>query len=138
MPEQRPRRRGGRPEIAILTLPPFIWLVVFFLIPVLILAAVSFSPAGMTVEIFRAPSLDQYRQTLDAFYLSILLRSLGYAAAATLITLLIAFPAAYFIASSPPRLLATTPAGLAAVSGVSAVVDQPAGASLFVQDHPGR
>ncbi len=103
MPEQRPRRRGGRPEIAILTLPPFIWLVVFFLIPVLILAAVSFSPAGMTVEIFRAPSLDQYRQTLDAFYLSILLRSLGYAAAATLITLLIAFPAAYFIASSPPR-----------------------------------
>ncbi len=103
MPEQRQNPLGGRAEIAILTLPPFVWLIVFFLIPALILAAISFSPAGMTVEIFHAPSLDHYRQSLDAFYFSILLRSLGYTAAATLIPLLIAFPAAYFIASSPPR-----------------------------------
>jgi len=103
MPEDRQHGLGGRVEISTLTLPPFVWLLVFFLIPVLILAAISFSPAGMTVELFHAPSLDHYHQSLDPFYLSILLRSLGYAAAATLITLVIAFPAAYFIASSPPR-----------------------------------
>ncbi|KAA6187433.1 ABC transporter permease [Thiohalocapsa marina] len=103
MPEHRQALLGGRAEISILTLPPFVWLLVFFLVPVLILAALSFSPAGMTVEVFRTPSLEHYRQSLDPFYLGILLRSIGYAASATLITLLIAFPAAYFIASSPPR-----------------------------------
>jgi len=103
MPEDRQHWLGGRTEIFTLTLPPFFWLVVFFLIPVVILAAISFSPAGMKVEIFSSPSLDHYRQSLDPLYLSILLRSLGYAASSTLITLLIAFPAAYFIASSPPR-----------------------------------
>ena len=58
MPEDRQHGLGGRVEISTLTLPPFVWLLVFFLIPVLILAAISFSPAGMTVELFHAPSLD--------------------------------------------------------------------------------
>ena len=99
----QPPRRDGRVEVATLTLPPLVWLVIFFVIPVLILAAISLSPAGMTVEISPTPSIEHYREALDPFYLNILLRSLGYAVLATLLTLLIAFPAAYFIASSPPR-----------------------------------
>ena len=103
MSEQHQPVLGGRAEISILMLPPFVWLVAFFLIPILILAALSFAPAGMMLELLRTPSLEHYRQALDPFYLGILLRSIGYAATATLITLLIAFPAAYYIASSPPR-----------------------------------
>ena len=42
----QPPRRDGRVEVATLTLPPLVWLVIFFVIPVLILAAISLSPDG--------------------------------------------------------------------------------------------
>lgn len=99
---QKPGWQGRHTEIALLSLPPIVWLLVFFLIPSLILFGLSFAPAGMSLEMPREPSLIHYQDAVEPFYLGILARSLTYAGLATLITLLIAFPAAYFIALSPP------------------------------------
>jgi putrescine transport system permease protein len=101
---------------------PFVWLLVFFLLPVLIVFKISLSQTAIAQppytpvldlaagwqgvkEFFAGLSLENYALLLtDTFYLSSYLKSILVATVSTLILLLIGFPVAYGIARAPRAL----------------------------------
>jgi spermidine/putrescine transport system permease protein len=82
-------------------LPGLLWLCVFFLLPLAIVLAVSFASRGRDGGVEWTLTLENYRHLLDTPYLWIYLRSLTLAGATTLISLVIGFPLAYYIARLP-------------------------------------
>ncbi|EPY00177.1 ABC transporter permease subunit [Magnetospirillum fulvum] len=105
-------RRWGR---LLVGLPPYIWLVVFFLVPFLIVIKISLSQAVMGIPPY-TPLLEwggdavlTIRIALGSFgtlfgdelYAFAYLNSLRLAAIATLCCLLLGYPAAYAIARAP-------------------------------------
>jgi spermidine/putrescine transport system permease protein len=80
--------------------PAALWLVVFFLIPVLLLAAYSVMERGIYGGVEPGLTLEHYRRLLDPLYLGIFLRTVGVALACTLACLLLGYPVAYVIARS--------------------------------------
>lgn len=103
MPDPLQRRQFRLSELHVLLAPPLLWLLVFFIVPVAIVLAFGFfrsSPNGLVVPCF---TMDHYRNALDPLYLKVLVRSLAYAGGSTFLSLLLAYPAACFIAFSPPR-----------------------------------
>ena len=114
MPGHRPRRRPLWQRIGLLL--PYAWLVLFFLVPFLIVLKISFSdplvaqppftplydPARPAGERLYA-TLENYRFVLgDRLYLLTYLNSVGLAATATLLCLLLGYPMAWGIARSRP------------------------------------
>ncbi|MBI2195255.1 MAG: ABC transporter permease [Planctomycetes bacterium] len=75
---------------------------VFFVMPLGILAAISFLRPGSPVE--WSLTAGNYGRLLDPLLLKVFLRSLVMAAAATAVCLAIGYPMAYFMARQPPRL----------------------------------
>ncbi len=101
MPEGKNKRKPG--ELQLLLGPPLGWLLVFFVLPVAMVLAFSFL---RDLPLFGGAwqvTLAHYRQALDPLYLNVLWRSLTLAGLSTAVTLLLAFPAACFIAFSPPQ-----------------------------------
>jgi spermidine/putrescine transport system permease protein len=92
-------RRPGRQAWALIT-PAGIWLVAFFLIPVLLLAVYSFMPRGTYGGVESGVTLQHYGRFFDPLYLSILGRTIGVALGCTLVCLLLGYPVAYAIARS--------------------------------------
>jgi spermidine/putrescine transport system permease protein len=84
-------------------LPSWTWLVVLFAAPFAIVLGYSFLSRGPYGGVEQPPTLENFQRLLDPLYLSILLRSFLTAALATALCLLIAFPAALFIARSTRR-----------------------------------
>ncbi|HTZ38258.1 MAG TPA: ABC transporter permease [Stellaceae bacterium] len=92
--------------------PPFAWLALFFLLPIGIVAAISLSQASDTIPpytplVSQGPqglavhaSLDNYRAIAEGD-LRAYADSLGYAATATLLCLLLGYPIAFAIARAP-------------------------------------
>jgi spermidine/putrescine transport system permease protein len=88
-------RRRRTPYL--LLLPGALWLGVFFVAPMVFLASQSLQ-TGSLAEGYRLTwNIGQYADVLGQFHVQ-LLRSLAYAAAATVLALLIAYPLAYTIA----------------------------------------
>lgn len=93
----------------IVTLPPTLFLLAFFLAPALIVVAASFREPGefgglAPLEGLAGLSLEAYRFLLgDVIYLEIFARSFLVAAATTLISLVLAYPLAWLIAKSPAK-----------------------------------
>jgi putrescine transport system permease protein len=95
-----------------LILPPFVWLAVFFLLPLAVVAAISLSQSADAIPPYapllsRGPSglqidaiLDNYRLLAEGD-LPAFARSLFYAAMATMLCLLIGYPVAFAIARAP-------------------------------------
>jgi putrescine transport system permease protein len=91
---------------------PFLWLAVFFLAPLLIVAGISLTESADAIPPFEPPlafgaqgiesnlTAVNYRQLAEGC-LRIYLRSLGYAAATTLLCLLLGFPMALAITRAP-------------------------------------
>jgi len=80
---------------------PFAWLLLFFLLPLAIVAAISFAESADAIPPFRlAWTLANYC-TLAQGCLRVYLSSLGLAALATLLCLLIGYPVAFAIARAP-------------------------------------
>ncbi len=95
------------------TLPALAMIAVFMIVPIGIIAAYSFMEANPYGGVRMNGSLSAYVQLLfeydfdevlqfDSTYLLIFLRSVILALAATLLSLVIGFPVAYFIARQPP------------------------------------
>ncbi len=87
-------------ESQALILPPYFFLVIFFILPVIIILVLSLThnrdfSAGIT--------FDNYTRIFDPLYLQVLIRSIIYAALATIFALLIGFPLAYFISFANAR-----------------------------------
>lgn len=92
-----------RLRVLALIAPSLVWLVVFFLIPLLIVIAMSFGERGTYGGVEWVFNLDNYVRLTDPLYVRIFARSLAIAAITTLLTLLIGYPLAFWIASKPPK-----------------------------------
>lgn len=107
-------RLGLKGRLLVIAIPT-VWLLVFFLIPFLVVAKISFSEAAIArppylpivewIDGFLRVNLNfnNYLFLLeDPLYLAAYLGSVKIAGVATLIALLIGYPMAYLIARSPP------------------------------------
>jgi len=80
-----------------------LWMLAFFLLPLLLVFAISFASRGLYGGVQWAFSLTNYTMILDPLYLWIYGRSILLAIATTAICLLIGYPLAYFIARAPAQ-----------------------------------
>jgi spermidine/putrescine transport system permease protein len=90
--------RSTAAATSVLVLPGVLWLAVFFLVPLAIMAVVSLGsvdPAGHVT--LSNPGLGNYTHALDPEFIPALLRSIYYATATTLLSLGIGYPVAYWI-----------------------------------------
>jgi putrescine transport system permease protein len=97
-------RRGGLWGRRFLIGLPYLWLLLFFAAPFLIVAAISLgeNAPDAVPPVALSGSGKAYLQLLgDSLYLAAFVNSLRIAAIATLATLLIAYPMAYAIARAP-------------------------------------
>jgi len=84
-------------------LPTRIWMLAFFAAPFAIVLAYSLLTRGVYGGVEQPWTLEGYQRLIDPLYLKIVLRSFVMALAATVICVLLAFPAALFISQSPKR-----------------------------------
>src|SRR5829696_7338890 len=110
---------GTRFSSRFVVLIPYLWLLLFFLIPVLIVFKISLSQTAIAQppyepvwewslegikNFFAGLSVSNYLTLLtDSLYFASYLKSLQVAAVSSLILLLIGYPLAYGIARAPPR-----------------------------------
>jgi spermidine/putrescine transport system permease protein len=87
----------------LLLAPMLAWLVLFAVIPLGILTAYSFCDRDEIGRIVFSFSLDNYTRAFDPRYLHIMIRSAGYAFLTTVICLILAYPAAYYMARCEKR-----------------------------------
>jgi len=89
---------GERALGGILLLPGVLWLAVFFLAPLGIMAVISFGSVDASSHITLAePSLRHYQQALRPEYLPAFVHSLYYASVTTVLSIAIGYPIAYWI-----------------------------------------
>lgn len=84
-------------EIAI-TAPSFLWLILFFLIPTLIVYAFAFKPAEIYGGLGEGWTLSTIKELFNPTNVKIILRSFAISIAATIVSLVIAIPVGYGIA----------------------------------------
>lgn len=90
---EEPEAKSGYLLIA----PPFIYSVLLLAVPVALIVLYSFWTDGY-LEIIRTFTLDNYITAwTDPLYRQVMLRSLGVAAMVTLVTVVLAFPVAYYV-----------------------------------------
>ncbi|SKB13309.1 polyamine transporter subunit; membrane component of ABC superfamily [Planktothrix sp. PCC 11201] len=90
-------------NLLILLLPATIWLLIFFIIPLIIVLVYSFLERGTYGGVTWEFTLKNYQRLANDLYLNIFWRSLGLASLTTLICLIIGYPLAFFIATSTAR-----------------------------------
>jgi spermidine/putrescine transport system permease protein len=99
---EEPRRRGGRKTPYLLLLPGMAWLAVFFAVPMLFLASTSLQTGSLEQGYVLTWHVQTYIDALTAYYPQFI-RSIGYAASATVLGVLIGYPLAYAIAFKAGR-----------------------------------
>jgi ABC-type spermidine/putrescine transport system permease subunit I len=81
---------------------PALWLFIFFITPLAFTVVFSFGHSTFG-GIALGFTLDNYRQALSGFYLTSFLRTIRFAVAGSALCILVAFPAAFFIARHAGR-----------------------------------
>ncbi|HXF61473.1 MAG TPA: ABC transporter permease [Caldilineaceae bacterium] len=100
----RPVRKLDKAQLTVLLGPATVYLLLFFVAPLLILVVYSFLKRGVYGQLIWEFNLQNYVRVIDPLYLSILWRSLVFALATTVLCLLLGYPFAYYIARLPnPR-----------------------------------
>jgi spermidine/putrescine transport system permease protein len=84
-------------------LPGWLWMVLLFAAPFAIIIGYSFLTRGVYGGVEHPWTAESYQRLIDPLYLRIFLRSFVMAVAATTLCLLLAFPAALFIARASPH-----------------------------------
>jgi spermidine/putrescine transport system permease protein len=79
-------------------IPGGAWLLLLFLVPLFFVLALSFGYVDDLGRAVYSTELSNYSDAFDATYLPVLVRSVGYALATTLLCLAIGYPVAYYIA----------------------------------------
>ncbi|MCD7975165.1 MAG: ABC transporter permease [Phascolarctobacterium sp.] len=87
----------------LLVIPIVAWLSIFFVIPLLIVVAVSFTSRTAYGQIFFQLTISNYIHFLEPLYLSIFAGTLFTAILATVLTILMGYPLAYYIAKLPKK-----------------------------------
>ncbi|MEO6143899.1 MAG: ABC transporter permease [Dermatophilaceae bacterium] len=98
----RPPTRRGRWTPYLLLLPGMLWLVVFFVVPTISLASQSLQTGSIEQGYVQTWNFQIYADAVSQ-YLPHFARSIGYAASATVLSLLLGYPLAYFMAQKAGR-----------------------------------
>jgi spermidine/putrescine transport system permease protein len=85
------------------SLPPSVWLLVFFLIPLGFVWVLSFGEKRGLIDVEISWTLDNYVRALDPLYLGIFAKSIWISGVTTLICLVVGLPVAIGIVFAPPR-----------------------------------
>ncbi|MEL7036895.1 MAG: ABC transporter permease [Cyanobacteria bacterium J06592_8] len=85
----------------ILLFPTTIWLLIFFVLPLIFVLVYSFLERGTYGGINWNLTLESYQRLINPLYWRVLWRSLQLAALTTFICLIIAYPLAFFIVTRP-------------------------------------
>lgn len=94
----------GRWTARALALPGLAWLIIFMVLPCLLVFVMAFYERGTYGGVdWAAPTTENFNRAADPLYWSIMLRSMLVAGLATLLALLIGYPAAYAITKAPER-----------------------------------
>ncbi|MCC6614288.1 MAG: ABC transporter permease [Anaerolineae bacterium] len=93
-------RGGGR-----LALPGTLWLLAFFLLPLVIMAIVSFMSLGSRKTIVMPFTDANYQRVLSALYLPTIWDSVWISLVTTIICLLVGYPLAFFISTRKSQLM---------------------------------
>jgi spermidine/putrescine transport system permease protein len=80
--------------------PGGLWLLVFFLVPILIMFVYSVMPRGIYGGVERGFTLEHYGRFFDPLYLEVLQRTFVWSSACTIICLVLGYPVAYVIVRS--------------------------------------
>jgi spermidine/putrescine transport system permease protein len=105
MPSLRQRALGWlhpRPHARawLLLGPGTVWLLLFFLVPIIIMLVYSVMPRGVYGGVDPGFTLEHYTRFFDPLYLDILRRTFVWSVACTVICLVLGYPVAYAIARS--------------------------------------
>jgi len=93
------RLRGHSFAVAnLLMAPTMLWLVLFLMLPLGVILVYSFGSRGTYGDVILGFSFDNYLRAFNPTWLPVILRSFGFAALATVFTLVLGYPLAYFIA----------------------------------------
>ena len=95
---EKPHGREPRLLGWLLIAPMVLWLVAFVVVPLGILVVYSFCQRDDLGRVVYSFSWENYGRVFDPIYLSILGRSVGYAALTTVLCVMLGFPVAWFIA----------------------------------------
>jgi spermidine/putrescine transport system permease protein len=91
-------QRRARARLASLLSPSLLWLLIFFVGPLLVVLVYSFGRRGQYGEVEITFGLWNYIQSFKPLYLGIYLRSIWIGLLTTFFCLIIGYPVAYFIA----------------------------------------
>jgi spermidine/putrescine transport system permease protein len=94
--------RSGRKTPYLLLLPGMLWLAIFFAVPMLFLASTSLQTGSLEQGYVLTWHVQTYFDALQAYWPQFI-RSIGYAASATVLGVLIGYPLAYAIAFKAGR-----------------------------------
>ena len=83
--------------------PTVLWLSFFFVVPLLIVVAVSFASRTPYGQVIFDWTLGNYARFTETLYLSIFADTLIVAVITTFLTILLGYPLAYFIAQLPKK-----------------------------------
>lgn len=87
----------------LIALPSYVYLILFFAVPLVIVFVTSFATRSSTGRtLYQNWNLDSYQRLLDPLVREIAVRSLVLAVVTTVACLLLAYPFAYFIATRSP------------------------------------
>ena len=95
--------RRAKWGFAILLGLPLAWYLLFFAAPMAVVWAYSFGSNSGVADVEISGTFANYARTLEPLYLGILGKSLGFAALATAICLVVGFPVALVISFAPQR-----------------------------------
>lgn len=86
-------------------LPAYVYLVLFFALPLILVLVYSFASRSSTGQtVLRNWNLDSYERLFSSLVLEIFTRSFALALVTTAISLLLSYPFAYFIATRSPKM----------------------------------
>lgn len=88
---------------ATFSVPPVLWLAIFFVVPLASVLAMSFGQLNLVDQIEISGTFSNYARAFDSLYLRIFAKSAAFAALTTGICLVIAFPVAMLITFAKPK-----------------------------------
>ncbi|NCC33396.1 MAG: ABC transporter permease [Chloroflexia bacterium] len=102
---ERAQQRRERRRLVALLAPGMLWLLVFFLVPLLVILVYSFLTNGPRGNLIWQLTLQNYVDLFtQASYVNAYVRSLWISVLTTLFALLLGYPLALFIVKQPPRV----------------------------------
>jgi len=96
--------KNGRQNEILLTIPSFVWLILFFVIPSLIILGYAFKPEEPYGGVGNGWTLHTLQSVFESGYFVLILRTLILSALTTLLCLLLALPVGYQLTQTPPKM----------------------------------